>query len=196
VREDWSDERLMLAYRAGDAEAFTALYQRYRGSLYRYLARQCGNAAIAEDLYQDIWIKVVNARADYEPLARFSTWIFRIAHHRLIDHYRRHAHQLLAQFAPNPGDDDPDGADEMIALLPAPGHETPHALHERQTTAQRICLALAALPPVQREVFLLAEEGGMTLEEIAVATDSGRETAKSRLRYALTKLRQSLQDLL
>jgi RNA polymerase sigma factor (sigma-70 family) len=194
MQADLSDERLMLAYRAGDADAFTTLYRRYRGSLYRYLAQQCGNPAIAEELYQDIWIKVVNARADYEPLARFSTWIFRIARHRLIDHYRKHAPQVLAQLAPNA--DDPDALDDLIASLPAPGHETPHALHERQHTAQRINLALAALPPAQREVFLLAEEGGLTLEEIAAATDSGRETAKSRLRYALTKLRHSLQDLL
>jgi len=78
MRGDWSDERLMLAYRAGDADAFDALYRRYRGSLYRYLAQQCGNPALADELYQDIWIKVVKARADYEPLARFSTWIYRI----------------------------------------------------------------------------------------------------------------------
>lgn len=196
MHADWSDERLMLAYRAGDADAFTTLYRRYRGSLYRYLTHQCGNAAVAEDLYQDIWIKVVNARADYEPLARFSTWVFRIARHRLIDHYRRHAHHLAAHFAPNDRDRDLDGVEELISMLPAPCHETPHALHERQNTAERISLALAALPAAQREVFLLAEEGGLTLEEIAAATDTGRETTKSRLRYALTKLRNSLQDLL
>ena len=194
MQADLSDERLMLAYRAGDADAFTTLYRRYRGSLYRYLAQQCGDPAVAEELYQEVWIKVVKARADYQPLARFSTWIFRIARHRLIDHYRKHAPQVLAQLATNA--DDPDALDDLIASLPAPGHETPHALHERQHAAQRINLALAALPPAQREVFLLAEEGGLTLEEIAVATDSGRETTKSRLRYALTKLRHSLQDLL
>jgi len=185
----------MMAYRGGDVEAFTLLYNRYRGSLYRYLTQQCGNAALAEELYQDVWIKVVNARAGYEPLARFSTWIFRIAHHRLIDHYRKQAPQLAAHYLPDALDDD-DPPEDPIDRVPAPGHETPHALFERRTTAERINLALAELPASQREVFLLAEEGGLTLEEIAAATDSGRETAKSRLRYALNKLRYSLQDLL
>ncbi|MCB1943568.1 MAG: RNA polymerase sigma factor [Candidatus Accumulibacter sp.] len=199
MRGDWSDERLMLAYRAGDADAFDALYRRYRGSLYRYLAQQCGNPALADELYQDIWIKVVKARADYEPLARFSTWIYRIAHHRLIDHYRRHALPTAAHFAGNDHDDREeggDGNDERILSLPAAGHETPHALHERRTMAERIGLALADLPDHQREVFLLAEEGGLTLDEIATATGCGRETAKSRMRYALNKLRHSLRDLL
>ena len=186
----------MLAYRAGDADAFTALYGRYRGPLHRYLARQCGNPTLAEELYHEVWIKVINARANYEPLARFSTWIFRIARHRLIDHYRQHAHQLPLQFAPHAGDPAADGPDDLLATLPAPSHETPHAVHERQQVAERISLALAALPAAQRDVFLLAEEGGLTLEEIAAATDCGRETTKSRLRYALSKLRHSLQDLL
>jgi len=193
---DWSDERLMLAYRAGDADAFSMLYRRYRGSLYRYLAKQCGDAALADELYQDIWIKVVNARADYQPLARFSTWIFRIAHHRLIDHHRRNAHQVAVLVFANDCGGAADSGDELIASLPAPGHQTPHALHERRDTAERIDLALAELPDHQREVFLLAEEGGLTLEEIAATTGTGRETTKSRLRYALQKLRHSLRDLL
>lgn len=100
--EDCSDERLMLAYRDGDAKAFEALYRRYRGALHRYLTYQCGNPAVAEELYQDVWIKVVNARADYEPLARFSTWIFRIAHHRLLDHYRKAALSLPPALKPMP----------------------------------------------------------------------------------------------
>lgn len=186
----------MLAYRAGDAEAFTTLYRRYRGSLYRYLDRHCGNTALAEELFQEVWIKVINARAGYEPLARFSTWVFRIARHRLIDHYRQHAPRLAASFAPPGTDDELDPMDELIDQLPAADHETPHALLERRTTAERISLALADLPVAQRDVFLLAEEGGLTLDEIAAATETGRETAKSRLRYALGKLRHSLRDLL
>lgn len=193
--EDWSDERLMLAYRDGDADAFEALYCRHRGALHRYLAHQCGNSALAEELYQDVWIKVVKARADYQPLAKFSTWLFRIAHHRLIDHYRQSHPEMALRFErPDAG----DGADEddFIGGLPAALHETPHGLYERRTTAQRISLALAELPAPQREAFLLAEEGGLTLEEIAATTASTRETSKSRLRYALSKLRHSLQDLL
>jgi RNA polymerase sigma-70 factor (ECF subfamily) len=192
--EDCSDERLMLAYRDGDAKAFEALYRRYRGALHRYLTHQCGNAAFAEELYQDVWIKVVNARADYEPLARFSTWIFRIAHHRLLDHYRKTAPEVAARFQAHAADD--ADIDDFITRQPGPLQETPHALHERHTTAQRISLALDELPAAQREAFLLAEEGGLSLEEIASTTAASRETSKSRLRYALSKLRHSLQDLL
>lgn len=188
----------MMAYRDGDADAFTALYGRYRGSLHRYLVHHCGSPAVAEDLYQDVWIKVVNARADYEPLARFSTWLFRIARNRLIDHYRRQSSQPVASATTraSPEDDDPDEEEACFAGLCAPDHERPDALVERHDKARRISEALASLPAPQREAFLLAEEAGLTLDEIALATDSGRETAKSRLRYALNKLRHSLQDLL
>jgi len=194
MHEDWSDERLMLAYRDGDAKAFESLYRRYRGALHRYLAHQCGNPAYAEELYQDIWIKVVNARADYEPLARFPTWLFRIAHHRLLDHYRKHAPEAALRYASGEAVNDCDT--NFIARQPAPPHQTPHALHERHEMAQRIERALADLPAAQREAFLLAEEGGLSLAEIAATTASSRETCKSRLRYALSKLRHSLQDLL
>lgn len=193
--DDWNDERLMLAYRDGDVRAFEILYGRYRGALYRYLAHQCGNPAFAEELYQDIWIKVVNARASYEPLAKFSTWIFRIAHHRLLDHYRKRAPEVAARFEMRPADDDLEFGD-LISQQAAPQHETPHALYDQRATAQRIALALAELPAPQREAFLLAEEGGLSLDEIAITTASSRETSKSRLRYALSKLRHSLQDLL
>lgn len=195
MHNDWSDERLMLAYRDGDARAFEVLYRRYRGSLHRYLSQQCGSSAFAEELYQDVWIKIVNARADYEPLAKFSTWIFRIAHHRLIDHYRKCAPEIAMRYEDSASADEAD-VDDLISRQPAPLHETPHAVHDRRDTAQRIRLALAELPVAQRETFLLAEEGGLTLEEIAVTTATSRETSKSRLRYALTKLRHSLQDLL
>jgi RNA polymerase sigma-70 factor (ECF subfamily) len=193
--EELSDERLMLAYRDGDARAFESLYQRYRGSLHRYLAHQCGSQAFAEELYQEVWIKVVNARAEYEPLAKFSTWIFRIAHHRLIDHYRKNAPEIATRYEKAHVGSDADSED-IIGNQAAPLHQTPQALHERRATAQRINQALAELPAPQREAFLLAEEGGLTLEEIAAATATSRETSKSRLRYALGKLRHSLQDLL
>jgi RNA polymerase sigma-70 factor (ECF subfamily) len=186
MHDDLSDERLMLAYRDGDPAAFEALYTRYRNKLYRHLAHQCGDARLAEEFYQDIWLKVINARADYEPLAKFSTWLYRIAHHRLIDHYRQHARNVADLF------DDGTDPDE----LPAAASAGPAARFERRDLARRLTLALADLPAPQREAFLMAEEGGLSLEEIAAATACGRETVKSRLRYAVGKLRHALQDLL
>ncbi|MDQ5903936.1 MAG: hypothetical protein QG672_1529 [Pseudomonadota bacterium] len=186
-----TDEGLMLAYRDGDADAFAVLYGRHRTRLFRYLVHQCGDEKLAEELYQDIWLRVVNARAEYEPLAKFSTWLFRIAHHRLIDYYRRHARDKVLLWEGNPETDD-----NPIEQYPASPDLTPPAQLERLQLRARISAALAELPEPQREAFLMAEEGGMTLEEIASATGTGRETVKSRLRYAMTKLRQTLKDLI
>jgi RNA polymerase sigma-70 factor (ECF subfamily) len=180
-----TDEALMLAYREGDAAAFEALYGRWRGRLYRYLAHQA--RGMADELFQDVWLRVVGARGQYEVTAKFSTWLFRIAHNRLIDHYRSQGRNIVEMYA------DPD--EDPAELLPVPDQETPAAMLERRQTAQCIFDALAGLPEPQREAFLLAEESGMSLAEIAQATGVGQETAKSRLRYALSRLRQALGGL-
>jgi len=185
MSEASSDEALMLAYRDGREEAFELLYRRWRGKLYRYLLHQCNQAAVADEVFQDVWLRVVNARFSYEVTAKFSTWLFRIAHNRLIDHFR-------AQKGTVSLDDD----EQTFIEMAAPEHETPARLLDRKQVAERIVKQLQALPDEQREVFLMAEEGGMTLEEIANATGVGREIVKSRLRYALGKLRQGLGDLL
>jgi len=182
-----TDEALMLAYRDGDAPAFETLYRRYRGRLCRYLVHQCGNPATAEELYQDIWLKVVNARQGYEVAAKFSTWLFRIAHNRLMDHFRSHARASLVAYELDEDDDPIDP--------PAAESGQPERMLERKAMAQALVDGMAALPAPQRETFVLAQEGEMTLEEIANATGVSRETAKSRLRYALNKLRQRLRDL-
>jgi len=187
-----SDEALMLAYRAGDAGAFEELYGRWRGRLFRYLVHQCRSEAVAEELYQDIWLKVVGARLHYEVAAKFSTWLFRIAHNRLIDHWRAggsRATETLSSY----DDDDDDPPEDQRPELAAPADETPERLFERRNLAERMAAAVGRLPAAQRETFLLVEEGDMTLEEIAAATGTSRETAKSRLRYALAKLRAELR---
>ena len=82
------DEELMNRYRDGDAHAFEVLYTRHKGPLYRYLLRQCGAAALAEELFQDVWMKLIRARERYEARAKFTTYLYHLAHNRLIDHYR------------------------------------------------------------------------------------------------------------
>jgi len=181
-----TDEALMLAYRDGDAAAFEVLYGRWRGRLYRYLAHQAAEAA--DELFQDVWMRVVGARAGYEVTARFSTWLFRIAHNRLMDHYRARGRSIVDLT------DDPE--DDPADAQAAPERESPPAMLERREAARHILDCLAALPPPQQEAFLMAEESGMSLEEIANATGVGRETAKSRLRYALDRLRRCLAGLL
>jgi RNA polymerase sigma-70 factor (ECF subfamily) len=183
-----SDEALMISYRDGDAAAFHTLYARHRGGLYRFLLRQCGAAALAEELFQDVWLNVIRSRRRYAPQARFATYLYRIAHNRLIDHYRRNARRPLERAQT----DDEDGMQE----LPGDPREQPENSHERRVAVQRLLDLLARLPDAQREAFVMHEEGGLSVEEIAAATGVNAETAKSRLRYALAKLRSGLRELL
>ena len=182
-----TDEGLMLAYKDGDAAAFAVLYGRWRRRLFRYVAHQCGQNGVSDELYQDIWLRVVNARRQYEPSARFATWLFRIAHNRLVDHWRASNRTPVVDSA---APDDPEF--DLAAALPAPDDQRPERIAERKALAEQIVAAVQGLPDVQRETFLLAEDGDMTLEEIATLMGVGRETVKSRLRYALSKLRQEL----
>jgi RNA polymerase sigma-70 factor, ECF subfamily len=177
-----SDEELMLAYGAGDCAAFDTLYARHKGAVFRYMRRQTGNPALAEELFQDVWFKLIDARAGYEPRAKFTTWLFTIAHNRLMDHFRSNARGALVSYEGDPAEDVP--ADTL----------RPDESAERREAAAQLLAAIEALPPAQRETFLLQQEGELSVEEIAAATGVNRETAKSRLRYALAKLRASLRE--
>lgn len=178
-----TDETLMLRYREGNADAFARLYARHKGPLYRYLLRQCGPPAVVDELFQDIWLKLIAARAGYTVQARFTTWLYRIAHNRLIDHYRASARGLPLSYA----EDCPEWVE-----IPGPVEEQPENREDRRRQAERLLELLAALPEAQREAFLLKEEAGLSLEAIAQATGTGRETVKSRLRYAVARLRKGL----
>ena len=181
-----SDEELMLGYRDGDAAAFDVLYARHKGGLYRYLQRQCRSAAAAEELFQDVWMNLIRARAGYTVQAKFTTYLYRLAHNRLIDHYRKSSQAAISSF------DDADG--EALEELPDDHATPPDAAYDSRQQAQRLLELLAELPEAQREAFLLQQEGGMSIEEIALATGVTRETAKSRLRYAMSKLRQGMRE--
>ncbi|MBK7685883.1 MAG: RNA polymerase sigma factor [Rhodocyclaceae bacterium] len=183
-----TDEALMLAYRDGDAAAFEGLYARHRAKLFRYLLRQCGRREQADEMFQEIWMSVIRARSNYEVTAKFTTWLYRIAHNRLVDSYR--ATGRLAEFEVDVLDDQGDPPD-----YPASANEQPERLVARAQLAGRLVAAIGLLPTTQREAFLLAAEGGLTVEEIANATACGFETAKSRLRYAYARLRHELEDL-
>ena len=189
---DARDEDLMLAYAAGDATAFDALYARHKGGLYRYLMRQCGHAGIVDELFQDIWLSAIRARTTYVPSAKFTTWLYRMAHNRLIDHWRAAGQVELVTGAAS-GDDD-DG-DDVLAAIPGARNDEPEIRASASEIAMRLRTALSALPPAQREAFLLHQEGGLDLAQIAELTGAGVETVKSRLRYALAKLRAELGDL-
>ena len=172
------DEQLMLAYRDGDPGAFEMLYARHRGALYRFVLRSLKDRAIAEELFQEAWIRVIEARERYAPSAKFTTWLYTIAHNLLVDHWRRKGLSLVSLET-----DD----------VPVESANPARQLEGREALA-RFLRALEALPPAQREAFLLHEEAGLSVAEIAAATGSNEEAAKSRLRYAMAKLKTVVDE--
>ena len=184
-----TDEELMTRYRDGDAGAFDSLYSRHKGGVFRFLLRQCGNRGTAEELFQEVWMNLIRARASYTVQAKFSTYLYRIAHNRLIDHYRAHAGGgVPVSFEAEPG-----GVAEN--LRSARGDD-PAIIADIRQQASQLLLLIEDLPDAQREAFLLQQESDMSIDDIARATGVTRETAKSRLRYALAKLRQGMRDMM
>ncbi len=174
------DSALMLRYKDGDIDAFETLYRRHNNSLYRYLLRLCRHPDTAEDIFQEVWGKIIKAREQYRPTAQFSTFLYRVAHNCFIDHIRRNKrHQNMADVEP----------DTQQAPVDGPDMET-----ERSLARRRLEAALQDLPEEQRDVFLLHEESGLNLDQIAHVTGVNRETTKSRLRYAVNKLRAAIDE--
>ena len=186
-----SDEALMQSYAAGRAAAFDTLYARHKGGVYRYLLRHCGNAGITDELFQDVWMNAIRARDRYVPTAKFTTWLYTIARHRLVDHWRASGQAKFASI----DDDNDDGTRAAVDALPASRREEPEARMATRQLREQLHAALTALPAVQRDAFLLQQEGGLSLAEIAELTGAGIETVKSRLRYAGAKLRGELSSL-
>jgi RNA polymerase sigma factor (sigma-70 family) len=176
------DEDLMLRYAAGDLEAFQRLYELHRGGLYRYFLRQT-NRAVAEELFQDVWARLIKHRKRYRPDASFKTWLYTLAHNRLVDHWRREGRRAIDQSELGEAGCDIEFAD------PDPG---PQRRVDLRDCLEQLLQLVTALPDLQRQAFLLRHEAGMTLAQIAEAMNSGAETAKSRLRYAMDRLRSAI----
>ena len=181
-----TDEALMTRYSGGDLQAFEQLYARHKGPLFRYFKRQC-DANLVKELYQDVWMLLVKARENYQVEAKFTTYLYRIAHNRLVDHYRSRGRQKETVMI---GSSDDEEAFEPAA---SPQQQPDEVAHRGEQIAQ-FAVALEALPYDQREAFVLREEGRLTLEGIAATTNVGKETAKSRLRYAVSRLRAAMEE--
>jgi RNA polymerase sigma-70 factor (ECF subfamily) len=184
------DVALLSAFAAGNVPAFERLYQRHQAALYRFVRRLLGRtaAAQADEVFQDTWMRVLQSRARYSPRngAQFRTWLFTLAHHRAIDALRRGGRELPLV------DDDQD---EPFEPAGKPWQHWPRAdqtidnLVFWRRAGVRLLDCLEQLPTLQRATFLLHHEDGVALDEIAKSLDVGFETAKSRLRYAMAKLR-------
>ncbi|MGE5339710.1 MAG: sigma-70 family RNA polymerase sigma factor [Gemmatimonadota bacterium] len=183
----------MLAYGAGDAAAFARLFDRHERPVYRFLLRSLGgDAARAQDLLQEVWLAVIRNATSYEPRARFTTWLYGIARTRLIDHWRAQRSDVSLDAANDPQAD--DAGEPLVERVAGVRTQEPEVLAMSRAQALAFVAAVEALPDAQREVLLLHLEGELTLDEIAQLTGVGMETAKSRLRYALAKLRVALEQ--
>jgi RNA polymerase sigma factor (sigma-70 family) len=185
-----TDENLMVRFGRGEAAAFEFLYRRHELRVFRYLQRNVRNEATANDLMQEVWFAVVRGAANYQPTAKFTTWLFTIAHNRTVDMIRAN-HRLQSLDA---GDDPDREASSPLERLAESAKLEPLAQVQSQDEAAALLNAVAQLPAEQRSAFLLQAEGDLSVEEIAHATGSSFETVKSRLRYARAKLRQLLWE--
>ncbi|GAB3041335.1 RNA polymerase sigma factor [Oleiagrimonas citrea] len=174
-----NDHALMQAYVAGDAEAFRILYERHRGGLYRFILYRVDTRHTADELFQETWSRVIASRERYRPKAQFRTWLYQIAHNLVIDSYRRKRPQASGE-----------ENERILRMQVADEGEQPEQALSTFEQRRRLQRALEHLPDEQRTVFLLRMEKGLGLEEIATITGCGRETAKSRLRYALKRIRE------
>ena len=177
LMQGMSDEKLMQRYAKGDAKAFDQLYARHRVPLYRYFIRQVNNPSTANDLYQGAWEKIIKARKKYRPASPFKMWMYRIAHNHLVDYYRRTR---------------PEDSVEPDTLSDTRADPSQGVIDGEQSELLRA--GISTLPMEQRNTLLLQLETGLKIEEIARVTGVGRETVKSRLRYAVNYLKRSVVE--
>jgi len=177
--EEPDDRTLMLRYCDGDVHSFEVLYTRHKGPLYRYFLRRGTGPDRASELFQEVWTKIIRAKGRYQPTAKFTTYMYRLAHNCYVDEIRRQGR--VPEAADGSARIDPDE-------IPGDSRDDPRFHVERTESVDRFRKALADLPPDQREAFVLREESGLSLADIASVTGVNSETAKSRLRYAVRKL--------
>lgn len=195
--QDPSDETLMLRYQNGDRAAFAQLVRRHQGPLYNFALRQVRVGQVAEDVVQEAFVRVVQNAAEFKHEARFTTWVYTITRNLCIDQLRKRAlrkHPSLDESKSGEGEGR-DGRDG-----PTLGEQTadPRASVERDATGielkERILRAVDKLPDDQREVFLMREVSNLPFKEIAEITGVPENTVKSRMRYALERLQESLAE--
>jgi RNA polymerase sigma factor (sigma-70 family) len=182
-----ADETLLARFATGDVVAFETLYRRHELKVWRFLFRSLSNQAAADDLLQEVWIAVSQAARRYQPRARFTTWLFTLAHNRLVDAHRRARPTQSLDAARE------DGAAWLETLAGDPNAD-PLRQTESSQNLHALLAAVSALPAEQRVAFLMQAEGNLSVEEIATATEVSFETAKSRLRYARMRLQQLLRE--
>lgn len=192
-----TDESLMSAYQAGDAAAFGELLARHERPLWVFLRRFVGDAATAEDLLQEVFLRVVRAAGEWKGEARFSTWLYTIARNLCTDQARRAVHRRAQSLdapagSPSAEESGPILMDRVVARRSVGRGQPEDAAMDGELRAE-LDRAVDALPDEQREVFLMREVMDLPFAEIARAVGATEPTVKSRMRYALEKLRTALE---
>lgn len=178
-----SDEDLMQRYAAGDAQAFELLYERYKGPVFRYLLRHTRDREMAAELSQEVWMKIVHGRDRFRADGGFRSFLFTMAHNRMVDEWRS-ANRRRRWFE----------SEDAVPEAEGPRQDRPDEALRISEGDRALRLALEALPREQMDAFLLKMEGGLDIDQIAHTMGVARETAKSRVRYAMEKLRTMLDD--
>jgi RNA polymerase sigma-70 factor (ECF subfamily) len=184
----------MLAFKSGDARAFATLVQRHRGPVYNFILRYVGHRQRAEDVLQETWLKVVRSSSEWQPKARFTTWVYTIARNLCVDSARKESFRKTDSLDAPASNDESDGRTKG-ELVADPKGQTPDRAAHNTRLRPLIEQALLSLPSEQREVFLLREYQGIGFKEIAEVTGVNENTVKSRMRYALEGLRKRLGEL-
>ncbi len=193
-----ADEQLIQFYQKGDSEAFELLYARYKSAIYHYFFRQVHSKDTADELHQDVWLNIIKSSSRFTQQSSFKTWLYKIAHNRLVDHYRQSSRQplyLVKTDTQNGVSDEKIEIEKAIESSALESNEPEMTIQEQQVS-HLLLQGINDLPEEQREVFLLHEKSGLTLQEIALVTDSSFESTKSRLRYAIKKLRHHMNLVL
>jgi RNA polymerase sigma-70 factor, ECF subfamily len=184
-----ADEVLMLRYKEGDLEAFEILLERYQQPLFTFVFRFCNDYHQAEDLVQEVFLRLIKSAKTYEPKAKFSTYIYTFAHNICVDNFRRSKKRKTTSLS------QPIDVEQELTFEDTvkDEHANPEKEYRQRTLEKALQEAVSELPEEQREVFLLREQMNLPFEEIARVVGCLPSTAKSRMRYALQSIRQKLE---
>ncbi len=177
----------MTRFQQGSPEAFETLYRRYKAPVFAFILRQSASRHTAEELTQETFIRVVKGASSFRHGSKFSTWVYTIARNRLIDGIRRQKHRNHASLDQPAGTEGKPLGERIAGNEQGPERGSVGAALRRDLTE-----AIEKLPVEQREVFLLREYGGMPFAEISEVVGAKEGTVKSRMRYALESLRETL----
>jgi RNA polymerase sigma-70 factor (ECF subfamily) len=192
VQGDATDEMLMVRYQRGERAAFAELVRRHSRPIYNFVLRQLRVPSLAEDVTQDVFMRLVQNAAEFKHEARFLTWLYAIARNLCIDQLRKLSHRRHASLEQPTSNDDARALGESIAD-PTPGASTERSAVSSEVRSS-IVKAVDALPEDQREVFLLREVANLPFRDIAEITGAPENTVKSRMRYALDRLKDALSE--